>query len=73
MARRSANQGGCSSLPVGIEHDLLLRELESPEDEIYPQLFFAGDYVTMHPGSAHSAYQSGIDAVHRALTLRRTV
>ena len=27
------------------------------------QLFFAGDYVTRHPGSAHSAYLSGINAV----------
>jgi polyamine oxidase len=65
-------KGGYSSLPVGIDHDLLLRELESPEDESFPQLFFAGDYVTRHPGSAHSAYQSGIDAVRRAIALRRT-
>jgi monoamine oxidase len=65
-------KGGYSSLPVGIDHDLLLRELESPEDEACPQLFFAGDYVTRHPGSAHSAYQSGIDAVRRAVALRRT-
>jgi monoamine oxidase len=62
-------KGGYSSLPVGIDHDLLLQELESPEDGTYPQLFFAGDYVTKHPGSAHSAYQSGIDAVHRAVAL----
>ncbi|HEV8062329.1 MAG TPA: NAD(P)/FAD-dependent oxidoreductase [Gemmataceae bacterium] len=60
-------KGGYSSLPVGIDHDLLLQELESPEDGDDPQLFFAGDYVTKHPGSAHSAYQSGIDAVHRAV------
>jgi polyamine oxidase len=65
-------KGGYSSLPVGIDHDSLLRKLESPEDDTYPQLFFAGDYVTRHPGSAHSAYQSGIDAVHRAVALRRT-
>jgi monoamine oxidase len=65
-------KGGYSSLPVGIEHDSLLRELESPEDDASPQLFFAGDYVTKYPGSAHSAYQSGIDAVHRAVALRRT-
>jgi monoamine oxidase len=65
-------KGGYSSLPVGIDHDLLLRELAAPEDDINPQLFFAGDYVTKHPGSVHSAYQSGIDAVHRAVTLRRT-
>jgi polyamine oxidase len=64
-------KGGYSSLPIGIDHDSLLRELESPEDETFPQLFFAGDYVTRHPGSAHSAYQSGIDAVHRAIALRR--
>jgi monoamine oxidase len=65
-------KGGYSSLPVGVDHDSLLRELESPEDEAYPQLFFAGDYVSRHPGSAHSAYQSGIDAVHRAVALRKT-
>jgi monoamine oxidase len=59
-------RGGYSSLPVGVDHDGLLRELEAPEDDTDPQLFFAGDYVTRHPGSAHSAYQSGIDAVHRA-------
>jgi monoamine oxidase len=65
-------KGGYSSLPVGIDHDSLLQELESPEDDAYPQLFFAGDYVTRHPGSAHSAYQSGIDAVQRAVALRKT-
>jgi hypothetical protein len=65
-------KGGYSSLPVGIDHDALLQELESPEDDTYPQLFFAGDYVTRHPGSAHSAHQSGIDAVHRAVALRNT-
>jgi predicted NAD/FAD-dependent oxidoreductase len=43
-----------------------------PGDDINPQLFFAGDYVTRHPGSAHSAYQSGIDAAHRAVTRRET-
>jgi monoamine oxidase len=63
-------KGGYPSPPVGTDHDSLLRELESPEDDIFPQLFFAGDYVTRHPGSAHSAYQSGIDAVHRAAALR---
>jgi monoamine oxidase len=65
-------KGGYSSLPVGIDHDSLLRELESPEDANFPQLFFAGDYVTRHPGSTHNAYQSGIDAVHRAVALGRT-
>jgi monoamine oxidase len=65
-------KGGYSSLPVGIDQDSLLNELQSPEDDTYPQLFFAGDYVTRHPGSAHSAYQSGIDAVHRAVALRNT-
>jgi monoamine oxidase len=65
-------KGGYSSLPVGIDHDALLQELESPDDDAYPQLFFAGDYVTRHPGSVHSAYQSGIDAVHRAVALRKT-
>jgi polyamine oxidase len=64
-------KGGYSSLPVGSDQDSLLQELESPEDDAYPQLFFAGDYVTRHPGSAHSAYQSGIDAVHRAVALRK--
>jgi len=64
-------KGGYSSLPVGIDHDSVLRELETPEDDADPQLFFAGDYVTRHPGSAHSAYQSGIDAVQRAVALRK--
>jgi monoamine oxidase len=63
-------RGGYSSLPVGIDRASLLRELESPEDDAYPQLLFAGDYVSRHPGSAHSAYQSGIDAVSRAVALR---
>jgi hypothetical protein len=63
-------KGGYSSLPVGVDHDALLQELEAPEDDLNPQLFFAGDYVTKHPGSAHSAYQSGIDAVHRAVDIR---
>jgi hypothetical protein len=65
-------KGGYSSLPVGIDHAALQQELESPEDDDHPQLFFAGDYVTKHPGSAHSAYQSGIDAVQRAVALRKT-
>lgn len=65
-------RGGYSSLPVGIDHAALLRELEAPEDEAYPQLLFAGDYVSRHPGSAHSAYQSGLDAVDRAVALRNT-
>jgi monoamine oxidase len=64
-------KGGYSSLPVGVDHDGLLRELQAPEDETCPQVFFAGDYVTRHPGSAHSAYQSGIDAVQRARLARR--
>jgi hypothetical protein len=51
----------------------VLQELESPEDNTHPQLFFAGDYVTKHPGSTHSAYQSGLDALHRALAMRNTV
>jgi monoamine oxidase len=63
-------RGGYSSLPVGIDPASVLRELESPEDDAYPQLWFAGDYVSRHPGSAHSAYQSGIDAVGRAVALR---
>lgn len=63
-------RGGYSSLPVGVDHDSLLRDLEALEDDACPQLFFAGDYVTRHPGSVHSAYQSGIDAVHRAMTQR---
>jgi len=62
-------KGGYSSVPVDVGYDLV-RHLESPEDEINPQLFFAGDYVTRHPGSAHSAYQSGIDAVGRAAAMR---
>lgn len=62
-------KGGYSSMPVGVEHDIL-RRLESPEDDSNPQLFFAGDYVSQHPGSAHSAYQSGIDAIDRAVAAR---
>jgi polyamine oxidase len=65
-------KGGYSSLPVGVDHESLLQQLEAPEDDANPQLFFAGDYVTRHPGSAHSAYQSGIDAVERAIALRNT-
>jgi monoamine oxidase len=65
-------KGGYSSLPVGIDHESLLRDLESPDDDSHPQLFFAGDYVTRHPGSVRSAYQSGIDAVQRAVALRKT-
>jgi monoamine oxidase len=64
-------RGGYSSLPVGIDHASLLRELEAPEED-YPQLLFAGEYVSRHPGSVHSAYQSGIDAVGRAVALRNT-
>jgi monoamine oxidase len=64
-------KGGYSSLPVGVDHESLLRELESPEDDTNPDLFFAGDYVSRHPGSAHSAYQSGVDAVHRAVAARQ--
>jgi monoamine oxidase len=59
-------RGGYSSLPVGIDHAALLQELEAPEDADLPQLYFAGDYVTRHPGSVYSAYQSGIAAVERA-------
>jgi monoamine oxidase len=62
-------KGGYSSLPVGAEQDSL-RHLESPEDVSNPQLFFAGEYVSLHPGSAHSAYQSGLDAVSRAVETR---
>jgi monoamine oxidase len=65
-------KGGYSSLPVGVDHELLLHEIEAPEDDTHPQLFFAGDYVTRHPGSAHSAYQSGIDAVQRAVALKKS-
>jgi monoamine oxidase len=65
-------KGGYSSLPIGVDHDALLRELEAPDDDALPQLFFAGDYVTRHPGSAHSAYQSGMAAVRRVAALRRT-
>jgi len=59
-------KGGYSSLPVGIDHESTLRELESPEDDSCPQLVFAGEYVSRHPGSVHSAYESGVDAVRRA-------
>jgi monoamine oxidase len=63
-------RGGYSSIPVGVDHRLLLQDLECPEGDTGPQLFFAGDYVTRHPGSAHSAYQSGVEAVQRAVNLR---
>jgi polyamine oxidase len=65
-------KGGYSSLPVGIDQEALLKELESPEDDSHPQLFFAGDYVTRHPGSVHSAYHSGRAAVQRAVALCKT-
>jgi monoamine oxidase len=64
-------KGGYSSLPVGAEQDAL-RHLESPEDESQAQLFFAGEYVSRHPGSAHSAYQSGLDAVERVVAMRQS-
>jgi monoamine oxidase len=60
-------RGGYSSVPVGVDHEALVRELEASDNEgLRPQLVFAGDYVSRHPGSAHSAYKSGIDAVHRS-------
>jgi monoamine oxidase len=57
-------RGGYSSVPAGADPDLLTH-LESVEDETKPQLAFAGDYVSRHPGSAHCAYQSGVDAIRR--------
>jgi monoamine oxidase len=62
-------KGGYSSVPAGVEPDAL-RHLEACEDEANPQLVFAGDYVSRHPGAAHSAYQSGIEAVGRAVEAR---
>jgi monoamine oxidase len=62
-------RGGYSSVPVGVDQESVLRELEAPEDDVQPQLVFAGDYVSRHPGSTHSGYQSGIDAVRRARTV----
>jgi polyamine oxidase len=62
-------QGGYSSVPAGVEPDAL-RPLEQCEDESNPRLVFAGDYVGRHPGSVHNAYQSGIDAVSRAVEAR---
>jgi monoamine oxidase len=62
-------KGGYTSVPVGVEPETL-RHLETCEDEVNPQLAFAGDYVGRHPGSAHCAYQSGIDAVRRAIEAR---
>jgi polyamine oxidase len=61
--------GGYSSVPVGVGPDAL-RHLEACEDDINPQQVFAGDYVSRHPGSAHSAYQSGIEAVARIVEAR---
>jgi len=63
-------RGGYSSLPVGTDQAALLRELETPEDSTDPRLFFAGEHVSRHPGSVHSAYQSGTDAVRRAVAMR---
>jgi monoamine oxidase len=62
-------KGGYSSVPVGVEPDIL-RHLESCEDDANPQLVFAGDYVSRHPGAAHSAYQSGIEAVGKIVKAR---
>src|SRR4051812_49404112 len=62
-------KGGYSSVPAGVEPDAL-RHLETCEDEANPQLVFAGDFVSRHPGAAHSAYQSGIDAVSRVVEAR---
>jgi polyamine oxidase len=62
-------KGGYSSVPAGADADLL-KHLESIEDESNPQLVFAGDYVSRHPGSVHCAYQSGTDAVKRAVAAR---
>jgi monoamine oxidase len=59
-------RGGYSSLPVGVDHAALLREFSLSDDQTHPGLFFAGDYVTEHPGATHSAFQSGIDAVNKA-------
>jgi monoamine oxidase len=64
-------KGGYSSLPIGVDPDALLSALAAPEDDALPQVFFAGDYVTLHPDSAHSAYQSGLAAVRRGAALRR--
>ena len=64
-------KGAYSSLRVGADLDFSLQALESPEDDDHPQLFFAGDYVSRHPGSTRSAYQSGIDALRRAVALRK--
>lgn len=63
-------KGGYSSVPAGVEPEAL-RPLEACEDEANPQLVFAGDYASRHPGSVHSAYQSGIDAIGRAVEARR--
>lgn len=63
-------KGGYTSIPVGVADDNL-QHLKSPEDDTNPQLFFAGDYVSKHPGSAYSACQSGIEVVQRAMEMRR--
>jgi monoamine oxidase len=62
-------RGGYSSVPAGVEPESL-RPLAGIEDEPNPRLVFAGDYVGRHPGSVHAAYQSGIDAVSRAVERR---
>ena len=62
-------KGGYSSVPAGVEPEALA-PLASCEDESNPRLVFAGDYAGRHPGSVHSAYQSGIDAVSRAVEAR---
>ena len=58
-------KGGYSSFPIGVDPERLLGELETPEDMNHPQLYFAGDYVSRHPGSAHSAYMSGQNVARR--------
>jgi monoamine oxidase len=63
-------KGGYSSLRIGVDQLGQVEALEAAEDGTTPQLYFAGDYVTRHPGSVHSAYQSGIDAVQRAAAAR---
>jgi len=43
-------KGSYSSLPVGIDQEALLRELEAPEDDVNPQLFFRWRLRDQTPG-----------------------
>ncbi|HKA06662.1 MAG TPA: hypothetical protein VKD71_05345 [Gemmataceae bacterium] len=57
-------------MPASVEPEALC-PLAGCDDESNPRLLFTSDYAGRHPGSVHSAYQSGIDAMSRAIEARR--